>query len=148
MKIAINGHGASIVIAIIGSENPSSENPSDANWLTCSVAIDIGGFAANYPAAFTTSDFARFRCEIKTALAAMNGTASFITDESALQFTAEIGRTGTVIIKGQGQVFGHTRATLSFSFESDQTFFAETIRCLDAVVRQYPVIEQRLPGQQ
>lgn len=139
LKLLINGHGASIGIETFGYENLSAQNTSDANWLKCRVVINVGQFTGDYDASFTTSDFVRFRDELKALCNTMSGSASFITDEEALDCTIEMRKTGAALVKGKSQVHGNTTVILSFSFESDQSFFAETLRGVEAVVKEFPM---------
>jgi hypothetical protein len=139
LKVSIKGHGASIAIEVFGYENLSAQNASDANWLNCRVVVDMGQFVGNYDASFTTSDFIRFRNELKTLQNTMRGSASFVTDEEALNCTIEMRATGTALVKGTARVHGHTTATLSFSFESDQSFLAEALREVEAAVCEFPL---------
>jgi hypothetical protein len=142
LQVSINDHGASISTEVSGYERPGVQDASDANWLKCRVAVNLGCFTGDYPATFETSDFVRFRDGLKTVLSAMSGSASFVTCEEALNCTIEMKRTGTARIKGVAQVHGHTTAALSFSFESDQSFFAQTLRELEAINEQFPVRQQ------
>ena len=139
LKLPINGHGASISIEVSGYERPSAQNVHDANWLKCSVALNLGYFTADYLATFETSDFVRFRDGLKIVLSTMSGAASFVTCEGALNCTIEMAPTGTARIKGVAQVHAHTTATLSFSFETDQSFLAETLREVEGVIREFPM---------
>lgn len=139
LKVPINGNGASIAIEVFGYERHSAQNVSDANWLNCRVNANFGQFTGNYEASFTTFDFCRFRDELKPLLATMNGTAAFVTDEEALSCTIQFMRTGTAILKGRAQVQGRTAVILSFSFESDQSFLADTLRGVESVVQTFPI---------
>lgn len=139
-RIPINGNGASILIEVDGYERPGAKDISDANWLKCRVTLDIGYFKGNYSASFETTDFVRFKESLKTALKAMNGTASFETCEGALTCAIEIKSGGRARIKGTAQVREHIDATLSFSFESDQSFLAETLRETENTTAAYPML--------
>lgn len=142
-KIEIGGQGARLTVEVLGYENPSAQDISDANWLRCQVMIRIGerAFSADFPASFTTSDFVRFREELSTVLTKLSGTASFLTDEEALCLSIEIGRTGGALVEGVAQTDGQPQASLSFSFDSDQSFLSRTLHDLEAVVTHFPVKE-------
>lgn len=127
------------MIEVFGYERPIAQNVYDANWLKCRVALNLGNFTGHYPAAFETSDFVRFRDGLKTVLSAMSGSVSLVTCEEVLKCTIEMETTGTAQIKGVAQVQEHATATLWFSFRSDQTFLAETLREVETVIREYPV---------
>jgi hypothetical protein len=147
LQVSINGHGASISIEVSGYERLSAQDVSDANWLKCRVAVNLGCFTGDYPTAFETSDFVRFRDGLKTVLSATSGSASFLTCEEALSCTIEMKKNGTARIKGVAQAHGHTTSVLSFSFESDQSFLAKTLRELESVAEQFPVRQKNSRGQ-
>jgi hypothetical protein len=139
LHASIKGHGASILIEVSGYERPATQDAYDANWLKCHVAINLGYFTGEYPAAFMTSDFVRFRDDLKKILSTMDGLASFETCEEALNCTIEMRGSGTARIQGGAQVQQSIAATLSFSFESDQSFVTQTMREVEAIIAQYPV---------
>jgi len=139
LQISLNGHGASISIEVSGYERPIAQNVDDANWLKCRVAVNLGYFTGEYPATFVTSDFVRFRDGLKTVLSTMGGSASLETCEEALNCTVEMKSNGAARIKGKAQVHQNIAAALSFSFESDQSFAAQTLREVEAVIAEYPV---------
>ena len=142
VEIEINGQGSRLRVEVLGYENPSAQDISDANWLRCQVMIKIGeAFLADFPASFTTSDFVRFRDELSTVLTKLSGTASFLTDEEALSLSIDIGRTGGALVSGVAQTEGQPQASLSFSFDSDQSFLIQTLHGLDALVTHFPIKE-------
>ena len=142
LKIEIGGQGGHLMVEVLGYENPFAQDTSDANWLNCQVLIRIGEhFRADFPASFATSDFVRFREELTTVLTKVDGTASFLTDEDALSFSIEMSRTGGAVVGGVAQNYGQPQASLSFSFETDQTFLTQTLHHLVTVVTHFPVKE-------
>lgn len=143
-KIEIIGEGVCIALEVLGYENPLAQDVSDANWLDCRVSITIGdAFQGQFAASFTTSDFVRFREELSTALTELNGTATFVTDEDALRVGVELSKTGRAAVEGIAQTFSPD-ASLSFSFETDQTFLNQTLQQLNAVVDHFPIKEYPL----
>jgi hypothetical protein len=138
-QVSIKGHGASISIEASGYERPIAQNVDDANWLKCRVTVNLGYFTGEYPGAFETSDFVRFRDGLEKILSTMGGMASFETCEEALNCTIEMRGSGTARIKGKAQIHQNVAATLSFSFESDQSFIAQTLREVEAIIAEYPV---------
>jgi hypothetical protein len=137
-KMSVNGHGASLGIEVFGYEQPFAQEFYDANWLKCRIAVNVGHFVGNYDATLTTLDFARFRDELRSALTSMKGAASFVTAEEALNYTIELRNTGTAQVRGRAQARGHTEVIFSFSFESDQSFLAETLRGVEKIVQEFP----------
>ena len=137
--MSIKGHGASIIIEVSGYERPIAQNIDDANWLTCRVFVNLGYFSGEYPATFVTSDFVRFRNELKNVLSEMGGSASFETCEESLNCSIEMKKTGIAQIGGKVQIHGNVITALQFSFQSDQSFLTETLLQVEAIIRDYPV---------
>src|SRR5256885_1941379 len=94
IKIEIAGQSARVKIEVLGYENPSAQNRSDANWLTCHVEVRVRSFSGQLDAAFTTQDFAAFAKCLCSAVKELNGTATFETDENALRLDVEFTHTG------------------------------------------------------
>lgn len=138
-KIAIAGHQGNVNIEVLGYANLNAKDISDANWLNCIVAANVEHFAAQFNASFTTSDFVTFHSELRSILANFTGSASFVTDEENLSLKVELLKTGGAHIKGMAQIYGQPRAALSFSFESDQSFLAMTLKDLAEMIKMYPV---------
>ena len=135
----IAGPGARCRIQVLGYENPAAQDPSDANWLSCRVAIrGDDSLSAEGPAALSVQDFSDFAEDLHKVLRGAGGTASFTTDEEDVSLNIEIKKTGTASVTGVLRLSGNVRATLSFAFESDQTFLAEAQRQLEAIARAFP----------
>ena len=132
-----NGTGCSIPIEVLGYEDPDAPATS-YDWLRCNVGIVAGPFAGTLAATITTQDFESFHRELIKVLMDLDGTASFVTDEEWLQFTVTMGRRGNCTITGTSTVFGGPRATLSFEFDSDQSYLAETERGVSSVIEKFP----------
>jgi hypothetical protein len=140
-SIEITGPGASVTIGVAGYENPVAVNPSDANWLSCTVLLQIGAFSGSLAASFTTHDFARLFGQFQAALSTLEGDVSFLTDEDMLRLNLKFEKTGLVQISGMAQEFGQGKAALTFSFETDQSFLTQTCRQLEKVTKKFPVKE-------
>jgi hypothetical protein len=41
MSFEITGEAAQVRIEVFGYENPTAQEPSDANWLTCRVEVRV-----------------------------------------------------------------------------------------------------------
>ncbi len=138
MICEVAGPGARCTIDVQGYENPAGQNVSDANWLSCRAAVRVGSFSAECPAAFSTQDFIEFYRGLCAVLRQAGGTACFQTDEEILSLSLDVKRTGTATISGALRLSGNPGAVLSFTFESDQTFLADTQRQLEALTRAFP----------
>lgn len=138
VHVEIVGQAARLRIEVLGYENPSPQTPSDANWLSCRIEVVVGGFEGRVGASLTAQDFVVFHQALRSSVDALRKGAVFETDEDALRLNVEMRATGTAVITGILHDWG--RATsLSFSFESDQTYLRQTVGMLGKVIRQYPV---------
>jgi hypothetical protein len=134
----IAGPSAQCSIEVLGYENPGAQDPSDANWLSCRVTVKAHSFCAECSASFTAQDFSEFGEQLSAVMRRMGGTAAFQTDEDVLSLSIDVRKTGTAQVTGTLRVVGSPSATLSFGFESDQTFLSETQRQLEALTRAFP----------
>ena len=99
-------------------------------------------FSAVLSLALVTHDFARFADELEQAVQLLKGTATFSTVEAGLGIEIKF------TTAGHAEVFGSARSqtsnvpdvsVLSFSFETDQSFLAHTVRDLKTIVSRFPV---------
>jgi hypothetical protein len=102
----------------------------------------VAEFSAVLGLALVTHDFARFADELEQAVQVLKGTATFSTVEAGLAIEIKF------TTAGHAEVFGSARSQtsngpdvsmLSFSFETDQSFLAHTVRDLKAIVSRFPV---------
>ena len=138
-EVKIAGHGGCVVLSADGYENPDARDRGDANWLSCGVRLTVEGVAATHKASFTTSDFARFLGQLRSVVDALKGVALFETDEAALSIKVELGGRGTGTVSGVLRIAEHARATVEFSFESDQTFLLPAIADLARLCGEFPI---------
>jgi len=139
ITVSIAGDGGSISIEVLGYENASASDDSDANWLISRIAVVAGPFSGQLSVALTTQDFAHFRRDLVEALRTLTGKAVFQTDEDSLRFQVEMGSRGTAKVSGIAQVIAGYRASLTFAFETDQSYLTQARSALDAVVENFPV---------
>lgn len=142
MSIAwkIAGQGASMKVNIIARESPDTKNVYRANGLTCEVELAVPPFTGRIKAAYTTQEFFRFWTGLSMVLSSSKGEAVFGADEDALQVTVSIEGKGRGLVKGTTRVDAQTKTTVSFSFETDQTYLNKTCKELEAVITQFPII--------
>jgi hypothetical protein len=140
--VHIRGDGNVIQIEVFGYERPDANDAYDANWLRARCSISVAEFSAALSVALVTHDFARFADELEQTVQLLKGTASFSTAEEGLAVEIKF----TTV--GHAEVFGSARSqtscvpdvsVLSFSFETDQSFLAHTVRELKAIVSRFPV---------
>jgi hypothetical protein len=140
-QISICGDSGRLMIQVLGYENPAADNKEDANWLSCRLVLTVGPFRTDLAVSFTTYDFPQFLRELKAAHAQLRGTASFQTLEDALRLDILVEPSGRARVSGVVQVANEVQATLSFSYESDQSFLGKTLQELEAAVQQFPILE-------
>jgi hypothetical protein len=143
--IEIAGHGGKITIVVLGYENPSAKDPSDANWLTCKVQVTAGPFAGAVDAAFTTDDFVRLGREMRALLDQKVQSVEFEPMEQALSLKMAGARTGAVSISGVVRYSSGPAAAISFTLESDLSYLSSTRASIEAVMDQYPVRARGAP---
>jgi hypothetical protein len=140
--VQIRGDGNIIQIEVFGYERPDANDEYDSNWLRARCSVTVAEFSAVLGLALVTHDFARFADELEQAVKLLKGTAIFSTVEAGL--AVEIKFTTA----GHAEVFGSARSqtsnvpdvsVLSFSFETDQSFLAHTVRELKTIVSRFPV---------
>jgi hypothetical protein len=147
--VQIRGDGNVIQIEVFGYERLDATDEYDANWLRARCSITIAEFSAVLSLALVTHDVGRFAHELEQAVQLLKGTASFSTPEAGL--AVEIKFTTA----GHAEILGSARSqrscvpdvsVLSFSFETDQSFLAQTVRELKAIVSRFPVRNSRAVG--
>lgn len=138
----IRGDGNIIQIEVFGYERPDASDEYDSNWLRARCSVTVAEFSAVLSLALVTHDFARFTDELEQAVQLLTGRATFSTVEAGLAIEIKF-TTG-----GHAEIFGSVRSqrslvpdvsVLSFSFETDQSFLAHTVRELKAIVSRFPV---------
>lgn len=140
--VKIRGDGNTIQIEVLGYERPHANGEYDANWLRARCSITVAAFAAALSLALDTHDFARFADELEQGVRQLQGTATFATVEAGLAIEIKFTTAGHAEVLGsvRSQTSrGPKEPELSFSFETDQSFLAHTVRDLKAVLTRFPV---------
>jgi len=138
----IRGHGGNIKIDVQSYERPETSDEDDANWLVAKCEIVVREFSCVLGLSLVTREFTQFLAELEEAVGSLKGTATFRTLEEGLQIEVRFNHAG------HADVVGHARSqmspvpeqtVLSFSFETDQSFLAQTVRELKGIVTQFPI---------
>jgi hypothetical protein len=138
-QIKFAGEQGSLVIEISGYERPGAEDQDDANWLRSEVTIKIGPFSGAFKSAFMTYDLIGLHDRLKNGLAALSGTLSFQNTEHDIAFDIEFDKRGAATISGTAHPHRTPEASLKFGFDTDQSYLAQTLSQLEAVLRKFPV---------
>ncbi|MCM3630566.1 hypothetical protein M3194_24850 [Paenibacillus glycanilyticus] len=102
-----------------------------------STEIKSGSYYVNGEVWFSTGDTYEFYNQIVRCYTELDGTAIFCSTEENLKFEVKFYNRGQVVIEGCFQEFAHEDNELKFEFESNQSFFVETLDGLKKVVNQY-----------
>lgn len=139
VQIAIEGHGGRVVVVVLGYENPSAPNTSDANWLSCEVSVKLGGWEGAVRASLTTEDFAALAKDLRAVFDGAATVATFDTMEEALALRFEMARTGSCRVTGTVRDRSNPEVKLSFVLQSDQTYLRPALASIEQVVASFPV---------
>ena len=138
----IRGDGNVIQIEVFGYERPDATDEYDANWLRARCSITVAEFSAVLSLVLVTHDFARFADELEQAVQLLKGKATFSTAEAGLAVEIKFKTAGHAEVSGSARSqtsFVPDVPMLSFSFETDQSFLAHTVREVKTVVSRFPV---------
>jgi hypothetical protein len=127
-----------LTIEVHGYERSGAKDEDDANWLKCEVSLKAGPFSGAFNAAFTTYDLVALAERLKGALAALSGTVSFQNTEHDVVFDIAFDKRGNASIHGTAQPHRSPEASLTFRFDTDQSYLTQTLRQLEAVLRSFP----------
>ena len=141
ITIRIKGTRAETSLTVLGYENTTAENTSDANWLKVEVDLRVGSFSGLYSAAVTTHDFFHFKEELNRVLDDLKGKAVFLTDEGTIELEVEIDAGGKAVVTGKAKVVDLPKVNFSFHFETDQTYLNETLKDVETVIRHFPIVD-------
>ena len=130
--------GRRLTIDVHGYERESAQDPYDANWLRCSVDLDLERFRGAVDASFTTQDFARFLSELDQIVRGDARAASFQTMEEVLSIRVEVDCAGRAVVAGTLQEIDAGGSVLSYSIESDLSFLQRSHGELKRIVAEFP----------
>jgi len=139
INISIKGDGGLVAIDVLGYESPNAINDSDANWLASRVVVAVGPFCAKLDAVLTTHDFIHFERDLASMLRTLTGKAEFQTDEESLRFAIHMGPLGVAMVNGIVRSISETRASMEFSFPTDQTYLDRARYSLSDITKCFPV---------
>lgn len=130
--------GRRLKINVHEYERDVPQDPYDANWLRCSVELQLGRFSGSIDASFTTQDFARFLSELDQVVQGTATKASFHTMEEALSIRVEAVRGGRIAVEGNLHEIGAGGSVLSYCIDSDFSFLKQSHAELKRIVSEFP----------
>ncbi len=141
-QIRVAGPGAHMDIAVLGYER-AERSDVEPDWLSCEVRCAIGSFGAALSIPLATEDLARFRDSLAVALVRLTGSARMDTIEERVTLAVEMGARGTAAVSGTINNHSGPYASLSFRFETDQSYLGRTLSEIEATLKSFP---ERLPS--
>jgi hypothetical protein len=137
-SVSFTGDGARITLEVFDYENPLAQNADDASWLKADLTCEVGSFSGAWKTAFTTHDLAALHDRIEPALKSVSGRVSFQNTEGDLTLNVEFSKSGKVQIEGVAEPHGAVETALHYSFASDPSAVAETLRELKQIIERFP----------
>ena len=128
-----------ISISVNGFERNPNGDYHDDNWLAVTVSVKSGVFTGEFEASFVTYEIKNFSIQLKELYSSLNGKAVFTTLEKQLYLSLNGNGTGQIEISGVAtdKLGGFNK--FEFTFESDQTYLATSIRQLSNVTSNFPI---------
>ncbi len=109
------------------------EETEGYDWVPVSISVNSGGFSGSVQANFLASEMIKFRDDLLILNNNLQGQAIFQTIEDQLRLNLSVDSSGHVRVEGVLIDFaGVGRNKLSFYFDIDQTYLANTIQELNA----------------
>ena len=139
--VEIRGAGGQVRIEVLEYERPDATDMNESNRLTCKCSVEVREFACNLNLSLRTHDFVQFRAQLNEAIEQSGG--AVVVNTSEKRFRLEV----TITRGGHADVFGYAQSNtarpsttmLAFSFESDESFLAQTNRELGKILQHFPV---------
>ncbi len=141
-QITIAGDRGRLIISILGYERLQREEEADPEWLACEVDCVVGPYQAKVNLSLATEDLIRFTSSLKSVIDNFHGTAILDTIEGKIESRIEMTHRGTAVVVGRISYYSGPEATLTFNFESDQSYLQQTLSNLKIAVSAFP---DRLP---
>lgn len=138
VPVVFRGEGCEVQLEIIGYENASALDYSDANWLSCRATASCAGVNAASSLAITTRDLVRFAQELEAVLRSPGGAAILGTDENQIRLRVSLGKTGEGRFDGELTTPGRPRASMSFSCDTDQTYVRASLKEIAHAISEFP----------
>lgn len=125
------------MISVLSYERSAADG-TEPEWLSCSVECSVGPFHAKMAVPLATEDLRRFRDSLAGMLAAMRGEARLDTIEDRIGIRVEMGKRGNATVSGTISYHSGPQGTLSFKFDTDQSYLARSLAETDRAVEVFP----------
>ena len=137
-SVNLEGHGGHLNIRILDYENEEPLTESDGSWLDTEIVLEVEGCQARVRAAVTVQDLAHLHDELTELIANTKTCARLLTDEESIAIHVELGKAGSVAIRGELNTNAQAKVSTRFAFDSDRSFLQETVNELAQIRRAWP----------
>ena len=142
-KLYILGSDTKIKVEVMERLYPESIGAWEGDWVKAAIAVEIPGYSANFLADLRTEEFKEFRDQLAAMNQELEGTASLISIENAIEAKAVMDSLGGIYWEVSTRYPISTGAVLTFAFGSDQSYLNPLIKELDEVLKEFPVLEHQ-----
>ena len=126
------------MVQVHGYERAPVGEYFDDNWVRSEVFVCVGAFSGEYTAAFLTSDFVRFREEVRALHESLAGKAIFSSLEEQLSIELKGNGRGGIALVGVAADAPGTGNQLKFELELDQSYLPSVLKGLDEILGKFP----------
>ena len=139
--VTVGGEGAGLTLTVAGYARPPAEaGLLDLDWLDGRAELRLGPLVVARPCCFRPDDFLCLAAELDDCTTLLLGSAKFETLEGAVSLEIAMATLGRATIRGRFSLDqGDAEADIRFSFASDQTYLATTLREVRRVVDRFPL---------
>ena len=148
-RVIIGGERASLSLAIADERGGVARGrPFQVDWLTGTADLRLGEVQVSRPIAARPDDLMCFAAELDDCVTLLLGSASFASLDDGLLIDITMGTLGHALVSGIIRFeVGEAQGDLSFSYPSDQTYLAATLRQLLAVLDGHATaLDDAAPG--
>ena len=139
--VTFGGDGASLTLTVNGYAGPTADaGLLDLDWLQGRAELRLGPLAVARPCCFRPDDFLCLEAELDDCATLLLGSARFETLEGSVSLEVTMATLGRATVRGSfGLDQGDAEAEIRFSFASDQTYLATTLREVRRIVDRFPL---------
>ena len=140
LSFVIGGANEHVTVTVVGRERAASDY-WDGNWLVTPIEIVVGHFRGTLGADLRAEEIRRFRVELESLYANVNGQAVLDSLDGWITMTVTCQPNGSLVIEGAANDQPGIGNELRFSLSGlDQSYLPPLIEALKAVEAEYPVI--------
>jgi hypothetical protein len=117
--------------------------PNGDYWLAVKVRVRTGRFRNTVFTRITTEALCKFLSELRAFYATLKGVVEFKDNEHQFSLRLISDKTGHIKLNGEVVEGGSHSDRLNFVLHFDQTYLAKSIRRLEEIASQLPLLEKR-----